>query len=251
MNRLDQRLVELGLAPSRSKAKALILGGEVEVETQKGWAVADDPSHPGPEKPNALRLRSQRELKFVSRGGLKLEAALTQLKINPSGYRALDIGQSTGGFTDCLLQAGARTVVGVDVGHGQLHPKLGSDSKVQSFAGVHVRELKTHPEFLKCAKEKFDLCVIDVSFISLEKTVPHLLPFIAGAQILALVKPQFELGKDALNRSGIVKDLEQLSELEVKIKARARDWGFSDVQYFACPVLGQKGAQEFFLFGRT
>ena len=249
MKRLDQRLVDEGLAPSRAKAQQMIDAGEVEIEDDTGqWHLAKRPSQ---KAAGRLRLAAlSQTLKFVSRGGLKLESALNHLRLNPEGWRCLDIGQSTGGFTDALLKAGAKEVAGVDVGHGQLAEALKADHRVLYWEGVHVRDLPTHPELKHwLSAGPVDLCVIDLSFISLTLALPPLREILPqGSRLLALIKPQFEAGAQALNRRGVVTDPRILDEAGQRVLQALAKYDFSIKDYFLCAVKGSDGNQEFFAF---
>src|SRR6476661_6206787 len=215
--RLDVALVERGLAASRERARALIMAGQVRVDGQvvskagtnvdTGAAIAlDVPDHP-----------------YVSRGGVKLAHALDDFTIDPFGKRALDVGASTGGFTDVLLQRGAASVIALDVGHGQLDWKLRNDPRVDVHEGVNARSLTSadvpHP---------VDLVVIDVSFISLGHILPALPPFMNdGADIVALVKPQFEAGRGEVGRKGLVTDPAVHEAVIERVTAQAEAAGFA------------------------
>jgi 23S rRNA (cytidine1920-2'-O)/16S rRNA (cytidine1409-2'-O)-methyltransferase len=224
--RLDVRLVELGLAPSRSKAQQMIAAGDVE---ERDGEIKINP--------NSLIL------KYVSRGGLKLESALCRLKLDVTGIAALDIGISTGGFSDCLLKAGAKSVIGIDVGHGQLDARLQGDARLTLHEGVNVRELDPN------LGEGVDLCVVDVSFISLTLAIPALARALRpSTRLLALVKPQFEVGAGNLDKRGVVRDPRLFEEVKLKITGALVDGGFSIQDYFACGVTGQDGNQEFFAY---
>ncbi|HEY1394381.1 MAG TPA: TlyA family RNA methyltransferase, partial [Methylibium sp.] len=194
MTRIDQLLVQQGLAPTRSAAQRLIERGAVRWLGPKGWTV---PRKAGDELPEGCRIEitDDAELRYVSRGGLKLEGALVHTGIAVQGSICLDLGQSTGGFTDVLLTRGARQVIGVDVGHGQLAPQLREDARVTALEGINARELSA--AMLKAAgvaQPRFDLIVGDLSFISLTLVLPALAPLLAqGGELLLLVKPQFEL----------------------------------------------------------
>jgi 23S rRNA (cytidine1920-2'-O)/16S rRNA (cytidine1409-2'-O)-methyltransferase len=251
MRRLDLFLVEIGLAPSRSKAQQMIEAGEVEVLFQGQWKEERSSSR----KVDATRAESIRikptsqTLKYVSRGGLKLESALTHLKLDVSGWRCLDVGQSTGGFTDALLQHGATLVVGFDVGHDQLHPNLKSDARVVALEGLHVRDLMTSEPLIELVREGLDLAVVDVSFISLAPVLPVLanaLP--SGTRLLALVKPQFEVGPGGLGKGGLVTDENLFREVESRVLRDLKKCGFTERDYFPCAVRGQDGNQEFFVY---
>jgi 23S rRNA (cytidine1920-2'-O)/16S rRNA (cytidine1409-2'-O)-methyltransferase len=236
---LDQLVVERGLAPSRSKAQQLIAAGDVEVLLGGSWQSVGQSSF----QTNAeVRLKPESEiLKYVSRGGLKLEGALKHLELDVRGFRALDLGVSTGGFSDCLLKNGAAEVLGVDVGHGQLDPRL----KIRHFEGVNVKEIPSHREIGAWIKNGVDLCVADLSFISflsLSHVLREFLP--QGTRLLALIKPQFELGAQALNKSGVVAD----PTLYAGLRSRALEVFPGD--FFPSSIKGQDGNQEFFLYSQ-
>src|SRR6266705_270482 len=208
--RLDVALVRRGLAPSRERARALIMVGQVYV----GDRMLDKPGTLIPLDADCHLAQAPAELKYVSRGGLKLEKALTTFQLSPDGLVALDVGASTGGFTHCLLERGARRVYAVDVGHGQLAWKLRNDPRVVVMEHTNIRHLKSLPEPVSCV-------TIDVSFISLRQVLPAIVPLITpDAWIVALVKPQFEAGKAEADRgAGVITDpavhsrvLEELQE---------------------------------------
>jgi 23S rRNA (cytidine1920-2'-O)/16S rRNA (cytidine1409-2'-O)-methyltransferase len=238
MKRLDQFLVEVGLAPTRSKAQQMLAAGEVRVRGQ----VITQASH----KADGLSVDDIEiqgdTLKYVSRGGLKLEAALAHLQLDVRGWRCLDVGISTGGFADCLLQHGAGEVAGFDVGHGQLAPKL--NGRVCSWEGVHVKDLATHCELQEWLALGVNLIVVDVSFISLLQVIPWL----PKARLLALVKPQFEVGAAQLNGRGVVKDVALFDDVRDRILRQLQNCGFTSLDYFASAVKGQDGNQEFFAY---
>lgn len=243
MKRLDVRLVELGLAPSRSKAQAMIGAGEVEIEGPQGWSTARQASQ-NTEKLEDARIRVKSEgqtLKYVSRGGLKLESALKRLKLSFSKETcALDAGLSTGGFADCLLQHGVGRVIGVDVGHGQLAERLKSEARVESFEGVNLRELPE--ELAQKIRGAVNFCVVDVSFVSLQQIFPALAQVLEkGTPLLALVKPQFEIGPQKLEPA-------HSEEVREQILLALGKCGFSFREYFASDVKGQDGTQEFFVY---
>jgi len=247
MKRLDLALVDLALAPSRTKAQQMIEAGEVEIFAHGHWRVAEqasaslrEPSH------ETIRVRpNSQTLKYVSRGGLKLESALKHLGLDPRGWKCLDLGISTGGFTDCLLQAGASEVVGIDVGHGQLSAKLASDSRVKHFEGLNARGLADS----HVIPRQLDICVVDLSFISLLQIIPVLREVLPpGCRLLALVKPQFEVGREGLDKNGIVRDEKLFDEVKVKILGALEKYGFSVKNYFPCELKGQDGNLEFFVF---
>ena len=232
--RLDKLLVARGLVESRTKAQALVLAGRVyngEERLEKpGQLVALD---------SALTLRSS--LPFVGRGGLKLQGALDHFQVDVRNKRCLDIGASTGGFTDCLLQRGAARVVAVDVGYGQLDWKLRQDPRVEVREKVNARYLDAG-DF----EERFDLIVADVSFISLTKIFPVMPPLAAeGAKAIALIKPQFELGRDKVGKGGIVRDRDASQRIVQEIVIFAQTIGMASCGTIESPILGADGNQEF------
>lgn len=236
--RLDILLVERGLAPSRERAKALILAGQVVVgdhtRTKAGESVPCDVP---------IRLKGE-VCPYVSRGGVKLAGALDHFAIDPHGTTCLDVGASTGGFTDCLLQRGAERVFTVDVGTNQLAWSLRNDPRVICRENVNVRELSRD----MIPAPRVDLIVMDVSFISLRLTLPPLLPFLAeDARLLALVKPQFEVGREAVGRGGVVRDAGLQRSAVEGIRDFAESLELEASQPFAAPIKGPKGNQEYFL----
>jgi 23S rRNA (cytidine1920-2'-O)/16S rRNA (cytidine1409-2'-O)-methyltransferase len=235
--RVDLALVSQGLAPSRERARALILAGEV-LDGDRPVAKAGDLVAPDA----ALRLRSE-PMPFVSRGGLKLAHALRTFSVPVQGLVALDVGASTGGFTDCLLQAGAARVVCIDVGHGQLHWKIASDPRVTSLDRTNVRHLT-----LAMLPERCDLAVVDVSFISLKLVLPVLPPLLRpGALVVALVKPQFEVGRGNVGKGGIVRDEGARAQALADVTAAAVALGYTVVGETTSPITGSKGNVEFLL----
>lgn len=240
--RLDTLLVERGLAPTRSKAQALILAGEVRVDGER----ADKAGALVPADAR-VTLAGRAALRYVSRGGLKLEGALADLGVPVRGRTALDVGASTGGFTDCLLQAGAARVYAVDVGRGQLAWRLRQDPRVVVLEGRNIRTLP--PE---AVPEPVDLSTIDVSFISLEKVLPAVRPFLRpGADVLALVKPQFEVGRAAVGKGGVVRDPAARRAAVDRIAAAAAAAGFEVVGSVPSRLPGPKGNLEIFLHLRV
>ena len=235
--RIDKRLLELGLAPSRSKAQAFIMAGIVLVNEKR----IEKPSEMVNET-DAIRLKGRgTEDKYVGRGGLKLERALRHFNICVDGYECLDIGSSTGGFTDCLLQAGASRVYAVDVGTNQLAWQLRNDPRVIVRENVNARYLETD-EF-PC---KFDLIVMDVSFISITKILDRLVPLLKiGARIITLIKPQFEVGKGEVGKGGIVRDKEKHKEVVDNCVAFAEILGLRTADVIESPILGAGGNKEF------
>jgi 23S rRNA (cytidine1920-2'-O)/16S rRNA (cytidine1409-2'-O)-methyltransferase len=235
--RLDKLLVDRGLAQSRERARALILAGKVVVNdhtVDKAAAQVD----PGAE----LRLKGG-DIPYVSRGGLKLEKGLDEFGIDPAKRVAIDVGASTGGFTDCLLQRGASRVYAIDVGYGQLAWKLREDPRVVNLERTNIRELT--PDRLP---EKPSLAVIDASFISLEKVLPATLALLdAGADIVALIKPQFEVGRGEVGKGGVVRDPEKQARVVERIGENASSLGCLVLGVTESPILGPKGNREFLI----
>ncbi len=214
--RIDIWLVENGMAPSRQKAQELINTGRVVFTAANGQSKQIKKSSTLVDEALAANIRVEASdgPEFVSRGGQKLFGAAKALGISFLSKSVLDIGISTGGFTDCVLQLGAKRVVGIDVGHGQLAKKLGMDSRVILFEGVNARDLQKEDGELRARilaaneNRKFETAVVDVSFISLKMVLPAVVSFLAeSGQLIALVKPQFEVGREGLGRNGIVKDV--------------------------------------------
>lgn len=233
--RLDVRLVELGLVPSRQRAQALVAAGKVLVNQLPAAKPAtlvgrnDDIRLKTPDNP------------FVSRGGLKLKKALDTFEIDVAGCTGLDVGASTGGFTDCLLQYGARQVYAVDVGYGQLAWKLRQDPRVTLIERTNIRELSVGR-----IPEPVDLAVIDVSFISLTRVIPAVLKFIRPRiSLVALIKPQFEVGRGAVGKGGIVRDAGQHRQVLAEFEAFAAENGLRCLAIIPSPILGAKGNREF------
>ena len=238
--RLDKLLLERGLVPTRARARDLILRGAVTVggtvERKPGAAVAP-----------AAAIALSEAADYVSRGGLKLAEALAAFGFDPAGRTALDVGASTGGFTEVLLQGGAAHVYAVDVGHGQLHPRLKEDRRVTALEGQDARRLSAEQ-----IGESVSAIVADVSFISLEKALPAALGLAApGAWLVALVKPQFEAGRDAIGKGGIVRDAAVRDAQGEKVAA----WlgaiaGWEVLGVIPSPIEGGSGNQEFLLGAR-
>jgi 23S rRNA (cytidine1920-2'-O)/16S rRNA (cytidine1409-2'-O)-methyltransferase len=237
--RLDSLLVQRGLADSRTQAQALILAGQVLVGDQR----ADKPgSIVGVDAP----LRLKERLRYVSRGGLKLERALAAFELDVSGKICADIGSSTGGFTDCLLQAGAQKVYAVDVGHGQLHPRLLADPRVVSREGINARYLSEAD-----LPEKVDVATIDVSFISQTQVLPAILPRLRpGGLVIALVKPQFEVGRSKVEKGGVVKDSSAREGAVQKIAAFLSEQRLELLGRVDSPIAGPAGNVEVLLAAR-
>ena len=235
--RLDRLLVERGLAETRAKAQAMILAGEVLVDEQKV------------EKCGALTRAGAKlrllagPLKYVSRGGLKLEGALAHFRLSPVAKICLDIGASTGGFTDCLLQHGAVRVFAVDVGTNQLDWKLRRDSRVVSLEKTNARNLK-----FDMIGAPVELVTMDVSFISATLIVPVLLPLLEmAADVLVLVKPQFEVGKGEVGKGGIVREPALRQEAVDKVSRKLLELGFRDLAQAESVLPGAEGNLEYFL----
>jgi 23S rRNA (cytidine1920-2'-O)/16S rRNA (cytidine1409-2'-O)-methyltransferase len=235
--RLDQLVFERGLAESRSRAQALILAGRVVVDDHR----VDKPGtrvNPDAE----IRIKGS-DHPWVSRGGVKLQGALEEFSLRVEGLVALDVGASTGGFTDCLLQHGAKRVYALDVGRGQLHNKLVGDDRVESIEGQNIRELAED-----ALDEKVDLAVMDLSFISLRLALPKVLPHLKpGARILALVKPQFEVGKGKVGKGGIVRDEKLREEAVDQIAEFAEALGLTVKGRCQSRLEGADGNVEYFL----
>jgi 23S rRNA (cytidine1920-2'-O)/16S rRNA (cytidine1409-2'-O)-methyltransferase len=246
--RVDQLLVERGLAATRSQAQRLIAsgvqwrlpGGDWKAVTKNGEELRDAAE---------LRLLDTAETRYVSRGGLKLEGALRHTGLDVNRLRCLDVGQSSGGFTDCLLQHGAKQVVGVDVGQGQLHPKLRADSRVICIEKCNARELSADVLLDAGGPPPFDLIVADLSFISQTLVWPVLVPLLApGGHLLMLVKPQFELQPEHIGKGGLVKDAASYAIVRERIEQACADHGLSMRDYFESPITGGDGNREFFVF---
>ena len=244
--RADALLVERGLAPSRAIARRLIEAGRVFAQVGSAETAVTKPAL---ELPQDTRLRIATDPaddfdRYVSRGGVKLAGALAHAGIGVTGRCCLDIGQSTGGFTDCLLQNGAVHVVGVDVGHGQLHPKLVADPQVEHFEGINAREL----EKSALAGRQFDLIVVDVSFISLALIIPQLPPLLTRpGEALLLVKPQFEVGPQGVGKGGIVRDTALYGDVEARLRACCAENHLEVLDWFDSPITGTDGNREFFM----
>jgi 23S rRNA (cytidine1920-2'-O)/16S rRNA (cytidine1409-2'-O)-methyltransferase len=235
--RLDKLMVERGLAPSREKAQALIMAGQVVVgehAAQKaGQQVADEV---------AIRIKGE-QMPFVSRGGLKLAQGLEAFRIDPAERIAIDVGASTGGFTDCLLQRGVQQVYAVDVGYGQLAWKLREDPRVVVLEKTNIRHLQ--PEQLEPLP---DLAVIDASFISLSLVLPPTLALLQRpAEVVALIKPQFEVGKGAVGKGGIVRDPKLHDEVLATMKQLAKELGVELLGICDSPITGADGNREFLM----
>lgn len=260
--RIDKLLVDRGMLPSRERAQAMILAGRVLVNEQKiekpGTTVAED---------SELRLLGE-DLKYVSRGGLKLEAALEHWRIDLAGRSCIDVGTSTGGFTDCMLQHGAREVVAIDTGYGQIAARLRSDARVKLLEKTNARYFT--PELLSLAgpAAPVTFIAIDVSFISVTLILPALLQAVfaqpqttasqqrvihvssevqQGREIVILVKPQFEVGKTMVGKGGIVRDAGAQQSAVEKVKHCVNALGGQNIEVMDSPILGAEGNREFLL----
>jgi 23S rRNA (cytidine1920-2'-O)/16S rRNA (cytidine1409-2'-O)-methyltransferase len=245
-SRLDKLLVDRGLAASRERAQSLILAGKVLVDEQKvdkagAQVLADSP----------IRLLGA-DLKYVSRGGLKLERALEYWRIDVEGRVALDVGASTGGFTDCLLQHGAARVIAIDTGYGQMDFKLRKDLRVRLLEKINARYVTE-----EIIGEKAELVVVDVAFISATLVLPPVLTAAfptfperrRGRQVIVLVKPQFEAGREFVANGGIVRDeVAQLAAVE-KVRKSLLGLGCTRTEVIDSPILGAEGNREFLLLG--
>ena len=244
--RVDQLLLERGLASSRSQAQRLIAAG-VRWRGPAGWQVVTKNGEDLPAQAE-IQLVDTAEARYVSRGGLKLEGALHESGIDPRGRTCLDVGQSTGGFTDCLLQAGAARVVGVDVGHGQLHARLRADPRVTALEGVNAR----HLEAADLPLPAYGLVTGDLSFISLTLVLPALAPLVApGGDLLMLVKPQFELQPGQVGKGGIVRDPARHAEVEARIRSASEACNLAVLRWLDSPIAGGDGNREFFIHARA
>ena len=245
--RADQLLVERGLAATRSQAQRLIAagvrwrlpGGDWKAVGKNGDELRDTAE---------LELLDTAETRYVSRGGLKLEGALRHTGLSVKGQRCLDVGQSSGGFTDCLLQHGAAQVVGVDVGQGQLHPQLKTDARVVCIEKCNARDVSADALADAGGAPPFDLIVADLSFISQTLVWPAVVPLLAaGGQMLMLVKPQFELQPEHIGKGGLVKDAASYATVRERIAQACADHGLQLRDYFESAITGGDGNREFFV----
>lgn len=242
--RLDKLLVERGLAKSRERAQALVLAGKVLVNEQK-----IDKAGANVELEAAIRLLGA-DLRYVSRGGLKLEHALEHWRIDVAGRICMDVGASTGGFTDCLLQSGAARVIAVDTGYGQIDMKLRQDPRVRLLERTNARYLTAVD-----VAEPVTFVAMDVSFISATLVLPAVVASAfatasSGQEIVVLVKPQFEVGREAVGKGGIVRDERAQQEAVEKVRATLADLGWADSDVSDSPILGMEGNREFLLYAK-
>lgn len=236
--RIDKLLVERGLADSRTKAQALVMAGLVLVNEQR---VAKPSDNTPLDAQIRLKGADDPSSRYVGRGGVKLEAALREFSIDLRGLACIDVGASTGGFTDCLLQHGAASVVALDVGHNQLDWRLRNDPRITVREGVNARYLR--PEDFP---DKFDLAVMDVSFISATKVMPAIIPLLADAgRLITLIKPQFEVGRSEVGSGGIVRDPAKHTRVVAEVNQAATELGLRPVGLIESPLQGADGNREF------
>ena len=236
--RLDNLLLERGIVQSRERAKGLILSGDVRVNgnpVNKAGILVDEDAE--------IKLTGK-DIPYVSRGGLKLEKAIKEFNINVKDKVAIDVGASTGGFTDCLLQYGVKKVYAVDVGYGQLAWKLRKDPRVVVIERKNIRYIKPSD-----IGEQVDIATIDVSFISLKLVLPAVKNLLKdNGEIIALIKPQFEIGKGEVGRGGVVREKEKHEKVISEIKSFAIDLGLKVLNVTESPIAGQKGNVEFLIY---
>jgi len=236
--RVDKLLVERGLAESRTKAQAMVMAGVVLVNEQR----INKPSDlVAPDAEIRVKGGDDPASRYVGRGGLKLEAALREFQINVEGLTCLDVGASTGGFTDCLLQHGASKVISIDVGHNQIDWRLRTDSRVEVREGINARYL-TPDDF----PGRFELVVMDVSFISATKIMPAIVSLLTDTgQLITLIKPQFEVGRGEVGKGGIVRDSQKHARVIDEVNRAAQDLGLRARNVIESPIHGADGNIEF------
>lgn len=251
--RLDVWLAERGLAQSRTHAQELIAAEQVFIVENGSRKVLKKASLQVDDTYiSKICVEDGSANRFVSRGGLKLEGALERLRFSVKDLNVLDVGISTGGFSDCLLQKGAKYVLGVDVGHGQVHPLLLKNPKLKVIEGINARNLAQDP-LIMCSvpAENFDLIVMDVSFISIALIIPQLAALLnPGGILLSLVKPQFEVGLSGLAKGGIVKDVSLYKDVETRIKDLCLQNKLEVIDYFSSSIQGKDGNNEFFVYAK-
>jgi 23S rRNA (cytidine1920-2'-O)/16S rRNA (cytidine1409-2'-O)-methyltransferase len=236
--RIDKLLVERGLADSRTKAQAMIMAGIVLVDEQR---ITKPSELILPNSDIRIKGADDPASRYVGRGGVKLEAALREFGLEVHDLVCLDVGASTGGFTDCLLQHGARHVLALDVGHNQIDWKLRTDPRVEVREGINARYLK--PDDFATT---FDLIVMDVSFISATKIMPALVPLLTDTgRLITLIKPQFEVGRAEVGKGGIVRDPEKHARVIEEVSAAARELGLQATKVIESPLRGADGNIEF------
>ena len=246
--RIDKLLVERGLVASRERAQALILAGRVLVNGQKleksGSSVEADAD---------IRLLGE-DLRYVSRGGLKLEAALDHWKVKLDGLICVDVGASTGGFTDCMLQHGAAQVIAIDTGYGQIAARLRSDPRVKLLEKTNARYLTREQLQQAGAGEPVSFIALDVSFISVTLVLPAVLrsaffgPRSTNREMITLIKPQFEAGREAIGKGGIVRDEHAQQSAIKKVRETVEKLGGRNLEVIESPILGMEGNREFLLY---
>ena len=248
--RIDKLLVERGLAPSRERAQAIILAGRVLVNGQK---IEKSGASVGPEA--EVRILGE-DLKYVSRGGLKLEAALDHWKIILSGRNCVDVGASTGGFTDCMLQRDAAQVIAIDTGYGQIAAKLRSDPRVKLLEKTNARYLTPEQLQKAGAHAPLSFAALDVSFISVTLVLPAVLESILALsstvplEVVILVKPQFEAGRESVGKGGIVRDEEARHRAVLRVHEAVEKLGGRNIETIDSPILGAEGNREFLLYAK-
>mgnify|MGYP000986586930 CR=1 FL=1 len=248
MIRADLSLVERGLCNSRTLAKSLITQNYVEKQSPQGWICLEKPSELIDDD-TPLRILPNPITKFVSRGGLKLDFAIREmgLEFQLKDLDALDIGVSTGGFTHCLLTKGIAKAWGVDVGEGQLSPMLKGDTRLNLFEKVNARDLSAISHEFPISG--FDICAIDVSFISIKLILPEALKYLkSGGHLFALIKPQFEVGPKHLNKKGVVVDKKIHSSLCQNLLAWLSDYKIRNIKWLKIPFVGGDGNQEYIVY---
>jgi 23S rRNA (cytidine1920-2'-O)/16S rRNA (cytidine1409-2'-O)-methyltransferase len=236
--RIDKLLVGRGLAPSRTKAQALVMAGVVLVNEQR----VNKPSDTfAPDVQVRIKGADDPTSRYVGRGGLKLETALRDFELEVDGFSCLDVGASTGGFTDCLLQHGARHVIALDVGHNQIDWRLRTDARVEVREGVNARYLE--PDDFAT---RFDLVVMDVSFISATKIIPALIPLLKDkGHLITLIKPQFEVGRGEVGKGGVVRDRDKHARVIDEVNRAAQNLGLQLKKVIESPIHGADGNVEF------
>jgi 23S rRNA (cytidine1920-2'-O)/16S rRNA (cytidine1409-2'-O)-methyltransferase len=244
--RIDKLLVERGIVPSRERAQALVLAGRVLVNEQKV-----EKAGANVEQDAELRLLGE-DLRYVGRGGLKLEAALARWQVDLTGRACMDVGASTGGFTDCMLQHGAAEVLAVDTGYGQIAARLRTDARVKLLEKTNARYLTPEKLAEAAARSPISFIAIDVSFISVTLVLPAVLASAFGhgggqREAMVLVKPQFEVGRERVGKGGIVKDQQAQQGAVLKVRQKVEALGGRHIEWMESPILGMEGNREFLL----
>lgn len=246
MIRLDQLLVSQGLANSRTRAQRLIRHGRVRLADNGKLLIKTSEKWP---EDTRVEVEDDPEERYVSRAGLKLEAVIKALELHLDDCTILDVGQSTGGFTDCALRFGARHVIGVEVGHGQLASELLGDPRVTCLEGLNARYMSSNEALLSIlADQPIDIAIMDVSFISQTLILPEITALLpAGGQLISLVKPQFELNAGALDKRGVVRDTKRYTEVKANIHSACDASGLVIQYWQESPIAGGDGNREFLL----